>query len=303
MRGLLFLLLSSCASTKPVAPPPPPTKTVARADKPALPPTKRELPELQKQSLETMVLAFNNHDAKALARLYTADAVVRSPSDHGFATEHGRDQLEKGHAALFAKSTDVKIATVRSIRTGNVVMWEWLVHGTLAGKPLDFAAGSVLTFDDEGLIKLDHTYFDTTVSKSTGSPSGAWIDAPADSKQTDIAKALFAAYENEDEKGFLAKLDDKTLHVDHTDPKDPVGGLGTNQKEFRAAFAGGKSVKVYVDSVTAAGDFVALETDTHTSFKGLMKKPIVVHRLEVLDIRFGKVMGWTSYGNSAEKSN
>jgi uncharacterized protein (TIGR02246 family) len=301
MRGLVILLLGCGAPSKPVAPPPPQPPS-ASIDKPAKAPApKLELPALQRQSLATIVTAFNAHDAKALARLYTTDAVVRSPAPGGFATEHGREQLEKGHAALFAKSPDVKIATVRAIRSGEVVVWEWLVHGTIDGKPVSFAAGSVLTFDADGLIKTDHTYFDTTVSKATASPSDAWIDAAADGKQIDVAKTLFAAYKKKDEKSFLATLDDKTLHVDHSDASDPAGGLGTNQKDFRAMLKGW-NVSVEVEEAFAAGDFVALETITHRGNATVLKPPRTIHRLEVLDIRYGKVMGWTTYGNGAEKT-
>lgn len=37
------------------------------------------------------------------------------------------------------------------------------------------------------------------------------------------------------------------------------------------------------------------------SYNGTPILKVTRHRLEVLDIRFGKVMAWTTYGNSLEK--
>lgn len=334
----LLVLAVGCAEPKPREPEPPKAIATAPVEAPkpmATPSTsaaapKLPLAELQKKTLRTMIMAFNAHDAKGLAAVYAANALVRSPSSDGYVEEQGRAAIEKGHAGLFAKSPDSAIATVSVLQKGDVVVWEWIATGSMpdaGGKPakIGFKAASVLVFDADGLIKTDHTYFDrSTIAGQLGelpkgekfrkvveapSGEGVWLapkDESVEAKNVDHAKSVFAAYQKDDEKAFLSKIDDKTLHNDMTDGEAGAGGLGTNQGEFRAfrkAFPDATSI---VEHAMGVGDMVAIETTTTATHKGPFGpfKPtnakVTIHRLDVMDIRYGKVMNWTSYGNRRE---
>jgi uncharacterized protein (TIGR02246 family) len=315
MRALLAVLLISCGghpATTTTTPAPTPTikpmqsKPAGTHEPKPDPALKIPLAELQRRAIRAMVAAFNAHDAKQMASLYTADTVVRSPTKDGFEEEKGRDAIEKGHAQLFAASADIKIGTVRILQKGDVVVWEWIVNGTMK-KPIGFEAASVLWFDEAGLIRVDHTYFDRqTIARQLGElkpakhprlirpvPTEEKLVEPkpdAEAKNLDIAKANFAAYAKKDEKGFLATIDEKTLRDDLTNPEYVGGGVGANVVYFREMIAAGAAVTV--DHAVAVGDFVAAETTT-TSKKGTL------HRLDVMDIR-PTIMGWTVYGNRGE---
>ncbi|MBI2391144.1 MAG: ester cyclase [Deltaproteobacteria bacterium] len=309
----------------PEAPKKAPTTTAAA---PATSARKPPLAELQKKALHAMVAAFNAHDPKGLAAVYAEGALVRSPSNDGFEDERGREPIEKGHAGLFAGAPDVKIATVRALQSGDVVVWEWVVRGSFttkgdapAKKPVGFKAASVLWFDEVGLIEADHTYFDrATIAGQLGGATarpvqelptedGPWIapaDAAAEARNLALGRALLAALAEHDEKGFLSRIDDKTLRDDLTDPDPKAGGVGTNQQDFRALLKAFPDVAITVDAAFAAGDFVAIESTSTGTHQGPLgpfpatKNKVTLHRLDVMDVRSGKVMGWTSYGNRAE---
>lgn len=314
MRWLLLLVLSSaCVRTEPASAPPPATAKTAPSPSPKVEPAKPSVAELQRRAIAAMSAGFMAHDAKAIAAVYAPDARVRSPSATGFEEEQGRAAIEAGHTALFTKVPDLKIATVRVLQGADVVVWEWVFAGSTGPTArMGVRAASVLWFGEDGLVRVDHTYFDRpTIAGQLGglakvrpvetlpSDAGPWIDAPSSAERIDLVKALFATYAKKDEKGFLARVDDKTLREDLTDPSATTGGVGPNLRDFRALVKAYPDATVTVDSTLSAGDFVAVETTT-TGTHGKTKKPLALHRLEILDVRFGKVMGWTVYGNGGE---
>jgi uncharacterized protein (TIGR02246 family) len=104
LRVTLVAALGAAASV--VAPAQqPPTAPAAVEAGTSSEPTSPDLDAIRAQA-EKFVDAFNSHDAKALAALWTAEGEY---IDNTGRTLIGRDAIEKDYAALFAENPDVKI--------------------------------------------------------------------------------------------------------------------------------------------------------------------------------------------------
>ena len=329
-RAVSVLLLAGCAGAP--APPPSPASSArpveSSATAPATPSAsasatarvaRRPLVELQRQTMKHLVAAFNAHDARALAALYTEDAIVRAPSRDGTKEEKGREPLEKGHASLFKSMPDVKIGTRRALSRADVVVWEWTATATATAqkgapaKPIGFTAASVLWFDDDGRVKVDHTYFDLGAldaqlappkkgEKAQAPPTlpaedrERWVeDTGSDASAPAIAAVtrMYALFEKGDEKGLSTVLDDKGLFPDPA-TRAPVGKAEWKTR-FRAFKKEWPGATVTVDAAFAFDTAVAAEITLTRVVDG---KPRVEHRLEIGHFDFN-LLGLTSYGNTA----
>jgi len=343
--GLLALAVSSgaCGSETKEAESPAKvtaTKTPAEEPKPAptMTPTAEPVPkltmaEMQKKSITGMLAAFNAHDAKKLAAFYAPDSTARMPSREGWKEDAGREAIEKSHTTLFNNVPDAKTGTVRVQQKGDVAIWEWIGTGTDSvgmdgdkptNKQVGFAGASVLTFDENGLVKTDHTYFDSaTIAGQLGklpkdqkvrpvmslpAGDGVWIESKntgAEATNVDLLKEIYTAIEKGDDKAFLSMIDDKGTHSDLTMPNDVVG-KDAAKKELAGMKKTFGDMKFNVEQAWGVGDNVIAEVSATATNKGpigSMKpthKKVTMHGLDIAEMSNGKCMKMTSYGNSAE---
>src|SRR6185295_2397949 len=111
---------------------------------------------------------------------------------------------QKQHEELFSK-VDPTATNVRVLSKGDVAIVEWVGSGTdkETKKKVAFRAASVYWFDDTGLFKLEHTYFDEGTigmqlgkipgkARETTVPTGdaTWVFAKNDDAETKVADAM-----------------------------------------------------------------------------------------------------------------
>jgi predicted ester cyclase len=313
---------------------PKPLPSATTSATPVEPPApKLTMVEMQKKAIAGVVAAFNAHDAKKLASLYSADAAVRMPSNDGWKDDKGRDAIEKSHVGLFTAVPDSKMGTTRVMLKGDVAVWEWIATGTdsvgMGGdkptnKPVGFQAASVLWFDADGAIKVDHTYFDSaTIAGQLGklpkdmkvrpvaalpAGDGTWIESKGgdgESKNVDALKGVYTAFEKGDEKAFLSLLDDKASHSELSMPGDVVG-KDAAKKEFQGFRKAFPDIKFTADQAWGIGDVVVAEVTIAGTQNGPLgpmkasKKKVTLHALDISDASGGKFVKMTTYGNGAE---
>lgn len=120
---------------------------------------------------DKMLKVFNAHDASALAKFYSENAVLFDVK--GEEMVRGKAAIEKYYAAYFRAFPDVKMEFVQIIASGDQVCFEFVSRGTftglLAGPEGDIqptglkslSKGAFLAkLTPEGLIKEDRTYYD-----------------------------------------------------------------------------------------------------------------------------------------------
>lgn len=127
---------------------------------------------MSKQELvDRWVETFNEHDAAALAALYSPEASVQDP----FYAEplKGRAAIEQDLAEFFVTFPDLEAMQVSFIESGDTVAAEYSMTGTHQG-PLSTPAGeipptgramttrgaAVVRYDSSGLIVEERRYYD-----------------------------------------------------------------------------------------------------------------------------------------------
>lgn len=330
---------STEAAPPPAAPPAPapapaPTPTPAPAPAPAPEPAKPSMLDQQKAHMAANMAAWQAHDSKKLAALYSDDVAFGYPSMEGWRETKGRADLEKNMGEFFAAFSDAKITTMRGMHVGDVMILEWVLNGTHSGdfmgmkptgKRLGYRGVSVLWFGDKG-VKREHMYFDhiTFMAQLGAAPKGMtgrpvmevpaehkpeWVVAAnneAEKKNTELVTTFYAAWEKKDAKAFLDLMADDAQHVDYSRPADPPKGKDAAKKEFETFTKAFPDVKMTKKNVWAAGDYVVIESDMTGTFKGALgpmkptNKTGTIHGLDVMQTRDGKMaQGW-SYGSGAE---
>ncbi len=313
------------AVTTPPPPPPAPTATVEAPP----PPAKAPLADLIRKNEGDFIKALMAHDAKAVGATYADNAV--STMYGAPASVSGKDAITSTWQKQFDAFPDMKGGASRIFHTKDVVITEWAVNATHKGeffgikgtdKPIGFSGVTVTWFNDEGMRKEEHVYWDVGtvmsqigVSKMKARPIPALPTKPemftvqntdAEKKNLEVGKAAYAAMEGKgDLKAFLATMDEKVDWDDMTQPAT-MKGRGEAEKWFTAMHKGFSDGKMATKNAWAFGDYIVVEsefTGTHTGeFMGAKptKKAINFHGLDIVQAKDGKaVHGWW-YANGAE---
>jgi uncharacterized protein (TIGR02246 family) len=152
-----------------------------------------------RKSDEAYVAAYNKHDAKALAALWSPEAVYIDPETGEEAV--GREEIEKDFASTFADLTDAKLEiSVESIKflSPNVAVENGTARIIRPNGEPDESAYSALFVKRDGKWLLDRVTEEETPAPPTPPPSnyehlkelewmiGSWIDQDEDATvQTD----------------------------------------------------------------------------------------------------------------------
>jgi steroid delta-isomerase-like uncharacterized protein len=205
------------------------------------PPAKPSLAELIPQTLKGVNDAFNAHDAKKVASLYSEDATV---TDYGGGpASHGRDDAARMVQMLFDTFSDAKVATTRVWIKGNVAVSEMAWSGTMSAdmmgikaskKPVGQLRVHITWFNDDGLIKEEHEYADSAgmmaqMSAKKGAPPVPTL--PTSAPEVHVAKGT----PDEDKLADWAKTGDDTMSKD--DAKAAVA-LFAADGDFLSNFGG-----------------------------------------------------------------
>jgi predicted ester cyclase len=336
---VLGLLASACGGGEEAVQPPqtPPAPPVAEAPKPAAPvaeapkPAKPTQGELQAATAKALAEAFNAHDAKKFAALYTDDASLSVP---GYPVQNGefkgRAEIEKSAQVWFDGFKDLKFWFSRVWVKGETAAFEWGWSGTHSGeflglKPTEKQAGlvglSVVTFDQEGHVKKESRYYDgVTIMTQLGAAKGKARPVPTpvaspevvvakgtpeEDKNVEVEKALTAAFESKKEADFLGPLAEDIEYNDMTSP-EPSKGKAEGKKFFGMFTKAFPDAKHTAGVMFGAGDFVVHESSMAGTHKGPLgpiaatKKPVTTHNVDVLQFKDGKVAKGWSFSNSAE---
>jgi steroid delta-isomerase-like uncharacterized protein len=334
---VLAVLIAACGGQSDVTPPPqappPPAVTAATAVEPAPPPPAPEPPKLsmldmQKQLSQNTLAAINAHDAKKASETFATDGTL---TVYGMGELKGREAIEGDLKKFFEAFPDFKLGAVRTFVKDDVLVNEWVMNGTHKGefmgiKPTNKAVGlrgvSVVWVGTDGLVKQEHRYFDGNTlmaqlgqMKMTARPVPAlptgdleWHIAkgsPEEAKQADVAKGMYAAMDKKSESDFLAPMDDKLSWADLSAPKDMTGKAEAKKffQMFTKAFS---DMKTTVDPIVAADEFVVAETSSSAIHSGSLgpfkatKKPVVLHGVDIMVVKDGKIAQGTSYINGLE---
>jgi steroid delta-isomerase-like uncharacterized protein len=330
-------LIAACGGESEVAPPPqappPPVATQAPPPPAAEPtpppePPKPSLAELEKQLSQTALAAINGHDAKKFAETFTPEGTL---TIYGMGELKGREAIQGDMQKTFDAYPDFKIAVTKSYVKEDLVINEWVMNGTqkgdfmgvkATGKPVGVRGLSVLWISSDGLTKQEHRYFDgSTIMSQLGQMKGPARPIPSlpsgepethvakggddEAKQIDLVKAMYAAMDKKSEADFLAPLDDKLAWSDLSAPKDMTGKPEAKKffQMFTKAFT---DMKTTADPIFAADGFVVAETTTSATHSGSLgpfkatKKPVVLHGVDIVTVKDGKILQGVSYVNGLE---
>jgi steroid delta-isomerase-like uncharacterized protein len=334
---VLALVIAGCGGQSDVTPPPQAPPPPAAAAEPVPPPpaptpppepAKPSMLELQKQGAVAMIAALSSHDAKKVADTFTPDGTL---TIYGMAEFKGREAIESDMKKVFEAFPDFKIGASRTFIKDDVLVNEWVMNGTQKGefmgvkatnKPVGVRGISVVWMTPEGLVKQEHRYFDgNTFMAQMGKikmparavpslPSGdpEWHIAkgsPEEAKSADLAKGMYAAMDKKAEADFLGPLDDKLTWVDLSAPKD-MSGKADAKKFFQMFTKAFSDMKTTVEPVIAADDYVVAETESNAIHSGPLgpfkatKKPVVLHGVDVITVKDGKIVQGVSYINGLE---
>lgn len=120
---------------------------------------------------DKILKAFNAHDATALTKFYSDDAILFDVK--GDEMVRGKAAIEKYYAEYFRAFPDVKMEYAQIIASGDQVCFEIVMRATFTGplagpegdiKPTGLKSVTKAAFlaklTPEGLIKEDRTYYD-----------------------------------------------------------------------------------------------------------------------------------------------
>lgn len=313
---------------EPVATTPPAPTTTASAEAPKES-KKASFAELEAKTMKGFPEAFNAHDSKKLAALYTDGAVMKMA---GMPDVTGKDAIAAHYQKMFDAFANMKTGASRVFAKDDVVVVEWAFTGTHSGdlmgikateKPVGAQGVDVYWFDkDSGLIKEQHGYMDMgTVLSQIGVskqkarpvptvPSGEpqmikSTGSPDEQKNVDAEKAMTAALEAKKEADFVAPIADTAEYDDMTMPQT-MKGKADAKKFFKQLTTAFPDAKFQVTNQWAFGDFVVTEgqmTGTNKgSFFGMpaTKKSVTMKSIDVHQFKDGKLVHGWSYANGAD---
>lgn len=307
-----------------------PMETATTTPTPAPPPVPQS--ERIQDTMRSLVAAFNAHDARRIASLYTPDAVVAGVGNRGWTEDSGRALIEASYGKLFTAFPDVKWASPRVYVTNDAAIQEWVLTGTQQGPLGSLSAtnrgagingASVYLFDTEGRIRREHTYYDAlAMGAQLGTYKGkaralATLPAgepqfivaagtPGENRWLDAARAFYSTYEQRDEKAFGLLLAKEAARTSYLLPDDRKGDRAVVE-EFRVFVRAFPDLDVDTRNMWGFGDRVVTENVISTQKAGAWataratQKPASLHTLDIL--RFGedgKITELTSYGSVLE---
>ncbi|MGH7295254.1 MAG: ester cyclase [Polyangiaceae bacterium] len=309
-----------------------PIATAAAPASVAAPVVPKETPaELQAKTMKALVEAWNGHDAAKVGALYEGSAKLVLPGLPDFV---GRDAIVAEAKQTMISYPDFKLAITKSYGHGSTVALQWVITGKndgpmmggqkASGRSMGVMGASVITFDDDGLMKADHRYVDLpTISSQLDAkakagtfravatlPTGATEEhesngTPDEAKALDVAKAFYTAFEGKKAPDLTALLAEKVTGDDYTSPATVTGpkamtdAAGGYWKSF-PDLAQTKPVQF------AAGDVVVTEgvlTGTQKGALGPIKatnKPVSLRFVDFAQVKDGKVASFATYADSAE---
>ncbi len=329
--GLSAVLASACdEEKKPEATAQSATATPASAPVTPPPPPKPTPAEAIAKTIKSNVEAWNAHDAAKVAATYEPTGKLVIP---GLPEFSGRDAVMKEAKDTFAGYSDFKVALTKTYVHGNTVALQWVItgknDGPALGKPasnrqMGVAGASVLTFDDDGLIKEDHRYLDLptitsqldpkakagTFRAPVTLPTGATEEhasrgTPDEAKVLDQVKAFYTAFEAKKEADLMAFVTDDSVGEDYTAPAQAKGTKA--MKDMANGFW-----KVVPDLAQtkpvqfAAGDTVVTEGTLTGTQKGAMgsikasNKPVSLRFVDFIQMKDGKLARLDTFADSAE---
>jgi len=335
MLGLVAACGGAADEQPPVVPPPPPAAPTAPppvdtapvATAAPTPPPKPALADLETAAVAD--LATNFADASKVAAHYAPDATMFMP---GMPVSTGRESIQKSLQDWLDQNTNVATANARTWTKGNQVAVEWVCTGTdkTTGKPWGIDGVSLYTFNDDGLITKDDTYFDVvTMMKQTGAykddrpfrpastlPTGAVETHAAKgdaNEDANVAKVTTAdaAWVKGDDKTRLDLLSDDFVSNSSaiSEPKDKKWvkeSMASAQKAYKDR--AWKSLALFgvedftIDegesTYTQAADFVHGKTKIPNKHKTL-----TTHLLTISQWKDGKVVKMSSWSNSLERDS
>jgi len=247
----------------------------------------------------------------------------------GFPEMKGRDAIQKGLQGWLDTMSNMQTVNTRSWAKGNLIAVEWVTTATDkgTGKPWGVSGIQLLTFNDDGLITKDHTYFDfETILKQTGqykgqTPGRPIATLPTGSLETHASKgdatedaniagenAINAAWMKMDDKTALGLFSDDAVMNDLTDDQ------ARDKKWAKEVWvAARKSLKdpAWTDwNLFAVEDFTIDEgeftfTQTADFVHGKVhipnkKKTITGHNIEVDQWKDGKIVKSWNWSNQME---
>lgn len=328
--GVVCLALG-CDEDKKAPETAPSAAAVAPAASSAAPVEAKPTPaELQEKTLKALSDGWNAHDPAKVAATYEPSGKLLIPGLPEFA---GAAAITKEAKDTFGEYSDFKLAITKAYVHGSTVALEWVItgknDGPMMGKPasgrqMGVQGGSVLTFDDPGLIKEDHRYLDlpTILSQldpkaKAGTfrpvatlPAGGMEtivakESPVEAKTLETGKAFYAAFEGKKEADLTALVTDDTTFDDVTSPASVKG--------TKAGIAMAKSLWTAFPDLAqtkpvqfAAGDMLVTEgtlTGTQKGALGPLKasnKPVSFRFVDFVKIKDGKAVSLVTYSNSAE---
>jgi uncharacterized protein (TIGR02246 family) len=324
------LLVACDDDKKPTETVPSATTTVSAAAAPTAAPAPKPAPgEVITKTIKSAVDAWNAHDAAKVAALYEPTGKLVIP---GLPEISGKDGLMAEAKNNFTAYSDFKVAVTRVFIKGNTAAFEWVVTGKNdgplmgqkpSGRPMGVAGASVATYDDDGLVKEEHRYFDLPTLQSQLDPKAkagtfrAPMTLPTAAMETHVAKgtpdeaktvdqgnAIVKAYESHDEKAYLATATDDYTWEDYTSPATiKMADLKANIANYTKAFPDWKLPQTTTMGVD--GYFVTEMTFTGTQ-KGALgpikasNKPVSMRMLDIQLLKDGKASKEWSYANNAE---
>jgi hypothetical protein len=314
------LVACDYASDRNVAPAPEASTPASVAAPPPAPPKPTPNEQFARAS-KSLATPWNAHNAVGVGALFEEHAKLLVS---GFPIIEERSAIVADAAATFARTPDLKIALTRTFLHGSDFVFQWVTSGTdkATGRPTGLSGISFVQFDDDGLIKEEHRYFDVPTLQSQLDPkakAGTFRPPPPlptgpveahlargtaeEAKALQTANAFYKAFES---KGDITPfLTDATTSDDYTAPAT-VKGIKAN-KDLAAGywktFPDLEQVKPFQ---FVADGFVITEgvlTGTQKGPLGPVKptnKQATLHFVDVIEIKDGKIVHLDTYGNSAE---
>jgi len=307
-----------------------PSATVSAAAAPTAAPAPKPKPdEIITKTIKAAVSAWNAHDAAKVVANYEPTGKLVIP---GLPEMSGKDGLMTEAKNNFTAYSDFKVAVTRVFIKGNVAAFEWVVTGKndgpmmgqkASGRQMGVAGASVATFDDDGLMKEEHRYFDLPTLQSQLDPKAkagtfrapmtlptAAMDihvakgTPDEAKTVDQGNAILKADESKDDKALMATVTDDYVWEDYSSAApiktaDLKNVMGTYNKAF-PDFTLPTTWTWGIDGffVTEA-TFVGTQKGPMGTIKA-SNKPVKMRMLDIQLLKDGKASKEWSYSNSAE---
>jgi uncharacterized protein (TIGR02246 family) len=304
------LSVAACAAS------PSPTGGIAAPQPPSAP--RASLRDRQLATLDALKRAEEAKDPRAVAALYTDDAVV---VPFGGRTLRGRAEIEQGEAHAFAPAASIRASDARVWLKDDVAIVDWRFNAALASPAKAPAVGttelSVMWFSPDGRIREEHEYMNegTLRLQAEGDPNApALPDVPAtpevhDGPPADEARAVAWANHYED----AASRDDAAaiaMMDEHITWRCSLGFTAESREPFPAVLAHWRAafpdMHWQPDHVWPVEDFIIVEETMTGTHKGKIGpydasgRPVKWHWAEVWQMKDGRIAHGWSYANFRE---